>query len=341
MGKIAIITLYGLYNYGNRFQNYALQVLMSRLGYHAETLVILDRNNIFKYFKEYIKKHVGSFFSGFPVQSIRIKAIRKNSFYMFDKEIEKRIVSKSKIRNSKLLNSYYKILFGSDQIWNTEFDTFDKLYLGFYSEKNKNIAVSASFGTNDIAPEYQNLFKEGLQNFSSISVREKRAKEIIEKYTDCECVVMPDPTLCISREEWMKVERKVEVPEKYAFTYFLGEVPDIDFKGLPVIHGGYKSEYGPSEFIFLIRNADVVYTDSFHACVFCIIFGTPFYVYNRKSQYSSMISRMDTLFTHFSLNYTETLDYLYVSKEQLSNPDINKKIIDLSNQLISFLKENL
>ena len=38
---------------------------------------------------------------------------------------------------------------------------------------------------------------------------------------------------------------------------------------------------GPREFVSLIKNAEMVITDSFHACVFSMIFKTPFAVFER------------------------------------------------------------
>ena len=51
---------------------------------------------------------------------------------------------------------------------------------------------------------------------------------------------------------------------------------------------------GPREFLGLIKNAEFVITDSFHACVFSMIFRTPFAVFerdkaNRKGNMNSRI----------------------------------------------------
>lgn len=37
--KIGIITLFGLYNYGNRLQNLAVSQIIANQGYEAETIV--------------------------------------------------------------------------------------------------------------------------------------------------------------------------------------------------------------------------------------------------------------------------------------------------------------
>lgn len=40
MNKIGIISLFGLYNYGNRLQGYALDCTLSELGFCPETIVL-------------------------------------------------------------------------------------------------------------------------------------------------------------------------------------------------------------------------------------------------------------------------------------------------------------
>lgn len=57
----------------------------------------------------------------------------------------------------------------------------------------------------------------------------------------------------------------------------------------------------PSEFIYLIANAKLVMTDSFHACVFSFLFNKPFLVYSREGSEGNMMSRMDTLLGKFDL----------------------------------------
>lgn len=45
---------------------------------------------------------------------------------------------------------------------------------------------------------------------------------------------------------------------------------------------------GPSEFVYLIKNAVYVCTDSFHASVFSILYNRPFVVFNRNGKHNTM-----------------------------------------------------
>lgn len=333
MSTAAIITLQGMNNYGNRLQNYAMQEMLEQSGCRAVTIKIGDRN-IARSIVQGLR-YVSWALNGRK----RKRLLRKKRFTAFEREIRSEHCSLKEIREG-MLNRYDYIIYGSDQIWNTEFDTFSKLFLGYYANRDKNIAVSASFGTDDIDPEYRELFCEGLQRFKAVSVREDAGKEIVEKYTDRACSVVPDPTLMLDKDQWIGAERPVPVPEEYAFTYFLGERPDIT-TSMPLIHGERGSEYGPGEFLYLIRNARAVYTDSFHACVFCIIHSVPFCVYKRKSRYTAMTSRIRTLIEAFGLPYDAEREYCHYSKEELSEEVLRNRMDALRKSMEVFLTENL
>lgn len=327
--KIAIVTLFGMNNYGNRLQNYAMQVILERFGYCAETICEDIKN--YKWYslkinlKYYIRKIVKRYNNDIT--------IRQKRFLRFEDYIRHSKYGLRSIPDRIDFSSYKYVVYGSDQIWNTEFNSFSELYLGYYSNKEKNIAVSASFGTNDIEEEYLDLFKKGLENFKTISVRENRGKEIISKYTDIDCKITIDPTMALTKEEWMKVECKVFVPDNYILTYFLGRFPEIDFEDYQVISCEKDTANGPSEFIYMIHHANVVYTDSFHACVFSLIFGVPFYVFKRKGDFSSMMSRIHTVLEKLDICYVENKDYYYVSKEEVSKTQV-KENIDLQKMYL-------
>ena len=52
------------------------------------------------------------------------------------------------------------------------------------------------------------------------------------------------------------------------------------------------------EFLYLIDHAELICTDSFHACVFSILFNKPFLIVERKGMLN-MKSRLDTLLELF------------------------------------------
>ncbi len=153
--------------------------------------------------------------------------------------------------------------------------------------------------------------------FKEISVREEAGKKIVEDLTGRKDVeVLVDPTMLLTAEEWDNVSNKPEQlkTDKYILNYFLGELSEkrkneIDRiakeNGCKIINmldsnsPFYKT--GPAEFLYLEKNAFLICTDSFHACVFSILYNRPFIVFEREDNNVSMNSRIDTLLNKFHL----------------------------------------
>ena len=77
----------------------------------------------------------------------------------------------------------------------------------------------------------------------------------------------------------------------------------------------YRKEHpiGPGEFIYFIRNAKLVITDSYHGSIFSYIFNKPLRITKRDGKESSMYIRMESLINTLSLN-----DYVFNKDEIIS-----------------------
>ena len=121
----------------------------------------------------------------------------------------------------------------------------------------------------------------------------------------------------------------MDCTKPYVLKYYLGDdsASDIDswakdngYVVYELLNKNQPQLYsaGPGEFISLIRNADLVCSDSFHCIAFAIIFRKPFLVFERKGSEDYMASRLDTLLKKFDLqNRWERL----VQKEDYLNCD--------------------
>lgn len=306
MKKAGIVTLFGEYNFGNRLQNYAVQQVLRNKGLEAETI-----------------KYIG-LEDDVPVIRNEKDESRLKKFKKFNENIEfaDEILYKEHEVPERFKSDYDYIVMGSDQIWNF---TFDKIFsdkaLGTFVPKEKRVSFSASFGV-DYAPEKgSNLYelcKNGLNDIKSISVRESAGKEIVGKLTGRDDVeVLIDPTMMLDKSEWEKVMKKPESlkTDKYILKSFLGDVSSDVWKELKRVADENECEIidisdknspyydmGPAEFLYLEKNAFLVATDSFHSCVFSIIFSTPFIVFEREGgNLQSMYSRIETLLETFNM----------------------------------------
>ena len=128
-----------------------------------------------------------------------------------------------------------------------------------------------------------------------------------------------DPVLLLNKSEWLEQSRPTKINGKYILCYLLGDsitqrkAVEIISKRLKLrivtfphivnnvvrkcdLFFGDIKDYasGLRQFLDLINNAEFVITDSFHACVFSMIFETPFIVFerNKPSEKGNMNSRI-------------------------------------------------
>lgn len=348
MKKIAILTVTGDNNYGNKLQNYALQKTLYEMGMESETV----RIEKISYNRIVILTYIQKLFRMFLPDKKKKIIDRRICFFKFNQKINqhKTIIHSNDASESikAKLNSFDFILYGSDQIWNPDLPQYSDIFWGNYAPKEKNISISASIGRSTIPPKYYSEFCSGIKNFKAISVREETAKELIHHMSDrINPAVLIDPTLMIDCQSWISIENKVDSPEKYCVTYYLGNesmkfVNNIaEEKQCEIMDIGPSEPYGPGEFIYLIRNSNAVITDSFHASVFSILFGKELYIIQRKDQYASMNSRIDTLLNKLGI-VPELIDsILHIKKNAIYDKNVQKIINDEKCRFVSFLAENL
>jgi hypothetical protein len=330
MKKIGIITLNGYFNYGNRLQNYALQESIKSLGYMADTIILQqgERDNRIDFNKENLNKIL-----------LRIKVGIKNPlfhkrqslFIKFTKGfINEVIYKKSEESFKEVDNNYDFFVVGSDQVWNPYYMEDSELFFLSFTKNHKKIAYAPSFGVNRIPKKYINEYRNGLSQFKCLSAREELGVKIIADITKREANVVLDPTFLLTKEQWIGISvPSVHKPKvKYLLTYFLGEKSNemkeyihriAKIYGLKIINlaevkdkKGYVT--GPLEFIDYIKDASVLFTDSYHGSIFSILLETPFVVMERKGDRYSMNSRLETLLKIFHL---ESRRYEYLSHEPL------------------------
>lgn len=325
--KIGIITIIDNNNYGNRLQNYAMQEYLKKKYYNCETIVNYlttnkKENNII-YLLRIIKVKLQVFKDK---TSKNNKNERGRKFQEFNKNI---IYSKKYLNllNKKINTSYDFFITGSDQVWNPNFARLQDADLLVFADSQKRISFSASFGIDRLDKKYIKNVSKSLIKFKAISVREDDGKKIAEELTNRNDIeVLVDPTMLLNADEWDKVSKRPEQlkNDRYILNYFLGELSEKRRQEIEKIAKENKCEIinildknspfyqtGPSEFIYLEKNAFLICTDSFHSCVFAIIYNKPFIVFDREDNTVSMNSRIETLLNKFKLQdrkYTGKID---------------------------------
>ena len=218
--------------------------------------------------------------------------------------------------------NYSTVLVGSDQLWLPANIAADYYTLNKVPDGINKIAYATSFGQSVLPGNIRKKAMLFLNRIDHISVREHTGQKIVKKETGRRVPLVCDPTLLFTGDEWLKIQKVEPIRKgKYIFCYFLGNNPEhrvfarklkektgcriISLIHLPEYKKcdiGYADEtpydIDPADFINLIRNARYVCTDSFHCCVFSILYRKQFFAFRRytKDTKISTNSRLDTLF---------------------------------------------
>ncbi len=237
---------------------------------------------------------------------------------------------------------------GSDQVWRSLYSPdITSYFLAFVPDQAnvKRIAYAASFGVGDweMTPKETKLCSELAKKFDAVSVRENTAIDLCQRYLSIDAMQVLDPTLLLSHEDYLEIvaekNQGTEFP-KGLFVYILDDSQDkrriVDrvslFLKLPVLRGlpEFKfSEVGAKRIDECVIppveswlqgfiNAKYIITDSFHGCVFSIIFNKPFLAIGNKSR---GMTRFESLLSLFCLN-----ERLIHSSDEICSQLIESKI---------------
>lgn len=335
--KVGIITMISD-NYGNRLQNYALQEVLFKMGNEVETLrnpwkrkYSFVRNVVNPKFKELIysiTKHPLRYKRKYGFELFNHKYIKLSNYWL-NKETDL----------SKIASYYDVFICGSDQIWNSEAKEITGKYFADFANKEKRASYAASFGIGNVIPERETEFKRYLENMKYLSVREEQGSTIIKGLIGKTAEFHIDPTLLLTSDEWNKIiTENICIDKKYIFCYFLGKpsselmyyinlfAHEMELEVCYVCND-INSKYNninPSEFVSMIKNAEFIFTDSFHGTAFSIIYEKPFYVFYRNGVKKSMASRIISILNLLGLqdrfepimlikNDIYNLDYTYAN----------------------------
>ena len=372
--KIGILThFHKSVNYGGVLQAYALCKYLNTQGYSAQQILYtaciknLDSSahaskNLFKSVSKRIKRKLNK------EKNIKIKNRMENLFKDFREQVPHTASEYTKDTIANVNREFDAVLVGSDQVWNPAW--FDSSYmLDFIDKSIPKISYSASMGVSSLTEEQKAIYKKYLVGFEKISVREQACADVLSDVLKKNIHVCVDPTLLLSVEQWDEIASERIIKEKYAFLYMLGD--DIKVrktaekfakeKGLqliliPDLLGEYRAidrkikgvaieDVTPCDFISLIKYADYIFTDSFHACVFSLLYEKDFFVFPRSGKIK-MESRIRCLTELFECTERFCVDNDITFEELLSMDTIDyqrehKQFIVAKQESVDYLHELL
>lgn len=314
--KVGIVTIYDNENLGNRLQNYALQQILLR---YADQVITLKNKYKFDSAVKNITR-ASSLAESVALnrllgKSRKVKFLRFNRRYIhLSKHCYWYNDAESKPRGEDLCDLY---CLGSDQVWTPRVDWENLFNYAGFAPGEKVFSYAASFGFDEIPEPYQAEIRKGLEHVNQISVREEAGKQIAEALSGRKDIqVVADPTLLLSVEEWDRMAEKPDapLPQRYLLMYFLGDVSQERKDHISRLAAEHNCQIiecmdpespfysiGPGEFLYLIRHAEMVCTNSFHGSIFSFLWQRPLAIFTRTDDHSNTGSRIQTLVSKFHM----------------------------------------
>lgn len=266
------------------------------------------------------------------------------------------------------------IVVGSDQIWRPAYlPEIELAFLSFAKDwpNLKRVAYACSFGTDQ--PEYSaaqiQQCGELVSRFDGVSVREASMIPLIQSAYrwNCHPVLLLDPTLLLEPDDYRQLYRPYS-PQKNEgdlderlFCYFLDsteakqtikqkmleknslkELTQADLSPKEDALDGAEDYPSIESWLHAFDAAKYVLTDSFHGCVFSILFNKPFVVIGNPER---GMARFHSLLGIFGLEQRLVDPTKDIAPELLAQPidweAVNRKRQQLKSESLAFLRAHL
>ena len=330
--KIGVITFCNSKdNYGQMLQIYAMQCFLRKMGHECFLIRYNDSpkatasfkwSKIMTYlckFPQYVIWYIQQKKENCRQKAYAASAQSSNVARRFDDFLNDNVEmtpliydEKSIIDNPPQADAY---VCGSDQIWCGDW----AYYLNFAPEDAIKIAYAPSMGgITNFSPEYEAEMKRLIHQLDFVGMREQSGVEVCKRLGRADAVKVVDPTLLLGTEDYDKIKVPVKVQKPYLFLYLLGNPIGYktkyfyDYataKGLDVVYvasQGKLDEYDKfpaqvGEWLYLLSNAEMVITNSFHCTVFSLIYHRKVVTVPLVGGYERMNTRINELLENTEL----------------------------------------
>lgn len=356
--KVGILTFNSAHNFGAVLQCYSLYKTLVSLGH--DTYVIDYRPKYLASYKPVfgIRDVFNRNIISLPKRFYKYKYWRKiyDSYVSFEKTYMKLTRSCYNQNDIKLISSDFDyIILGSDQIWNTKYNCNDSIWYGI-DNNVKQITYAASAGSCDFTLKEIDIFKNKLNVFDAISVREDNLRISLQEFYRKKIETVLDPSLIGSKSIW-ELWYKPIIKKDYILLYQARQSDDIfriakilsnqmgnidiipvDFYG-NVEKNGYSTYVAsPQEFVSLIHNAKCIVTTSYHGTAFSILNQKNFYC---LKLYDGADERTEYLLKQLNLS-NRMIDYsCSPTFEEIDYTEVNIKLDSLKQDSLKYLKNTI
>lgn len=360
--KIGILTFHASHNYGSMLQAYALQTFLTEMGVTASIINYRGAAQSFLYIKPYKYWDKTLLLGRLKNPSLLLKNMSKwKKFEKFMQDfmmLTDRHSTIGETRNIIEDEKFDIVITGGDQIWGVSNpDFYLGYFLPFYLPSCLKVSYAVSIGdarwTNPKSIDL--FFNSMLSDFCQISVREKSTADILSQFIDKPIRVMPDPVFLLTSQKFDAITKSKKIcPQKYLFYYDPKNETDrsghiynyAQKRGLKAVNSNSCEKYirnfvnynesGPSEFINLVKHAEMICGYSMHLVIFALLYHKPFIVISdnpdaRLTDLLKDFKLIDRVVPYDKLN--ESLKFKEIDWEM-----VDTKIQDLRKLSISFFQ---
>lgn len=351
--KIGIITFHFPVNYGAMIQAYAMQEHLRMMGHEVYIIDYAPEYHMNTYtgkrtwrwcvFGGLRSEIPDRFFSKF-FDGVRKK--RNANFMSF----MKKYLSLYPYTPEDEMSCFDCILLGSDQIWNQQItnNCFDGPYYGD-GFKCRVFSYAASNRSKELNAAEQQQYREKLKQLYSIGVREVQLQKLLQPLTEKKVYLNVDPTLLASPTVYDSLDLRNPMDGKYVVVYELAnhkkvqkmaksyakkigaKVVILVDKTSPLFGKRFDQIADPEKFLAYIKNAECVFTTSFHGTVLSLAFKKDFYSIR---QGNSADMRLDSILSQVNMmdRFIEMDDTPTVKAISYSDVDANLDKLRASSQ---------
>ena len=353
--KIGLLTFHDTTNFGAILQAVATYKAIKKLGYEVEIInyhnEFIDEREIPEIHNKKVSKSIKFWFK-FLLRDY--KQVRKHksllNFLNHECLVSNKYYAKDNIKTTK--KQYDTFVVGSDMLWCLKYTKSDFSYmLDFVENSVKKLAFATSIGFEWNDSEKAQI-KPLLENFNDIALREEDSCIIVSKMLNRQIPWVCDPTMLVEPKEWIKYTRNTNCKE-YALIYMddahnnclnaakeYSKNNDIDVRLLSfrfnfdIRKKSYKyiEAYTIEEFLTLIKNAEFLFTSSFHGMLFAIYFHVPFVFFNKDS------SRLISLAKKLDLEKRNGNIYDFKNMQPINWEEVDKKREEFRINSLNILK---
>lgn len=336
--RVAILTLPLHSNIGGILQAWALQTVLEDMGHRVE--VLMPRR----------MKSETSF-------EVKVKrALLKLADRLHDDDFKRKNIHFRFIESltEDAVKGYDAIVTGSDQVWRKQYfchmwqpTEIENAFLGFCADANiRRIVYAASLGLDywEYDKTETQKIRDALDRVDAISVRELSAVDILRNATGHHASFVLDPTMLISPERYQALVKKKLAKAPGGMISYILDNTDAKQQLIDKVTHTKQLQHielnrpgiTVKQWVAAIATAEIVVTDSFHGCVFAIIFGKPLVFVTNTARGNV---RFDSLIRTFGIgaNLVANVDDYDPKKDYSLPTNLVEIITKLRQQSVHFL----